>query len=166
MTPWLPHSRKNVRRQIPLNPLKTLTRLSKRPPEFIPTAHLTQQHLKELEINKEGFLSEEEEKLFVQVMANNEEALACVDTEQGMLKESYFSPYIMPTVPHDPWAFINKLIPPSIRDKDIELLKEKMAAGVYEPSQSSYQSRWFCVAKKNGKLHIVHDLQPLNKISI
>ena len=155
-----------VRRQIPLDPLKTLTPLSKRPPEFIPTAHLTQERLKELEINKEGFLSEEEEKLFVQVMANNEEALAFVDTERGTLKESYFSPYVMPTVPHDPWAFKNIPIPPGIRDKVIELLKEKMAAGVYEPSQSSYRSRWFCVAKKNGKLRIVHDLQPLNKISI
>jgi hypothetical protein len=50
-----------------------------------------------------------------------------------------------------------------IRDKVIKLLKEKMAAGVYEPSQSSYRSKWFCVAKKNGKLRIVHDLQPLNK---
>lgn len=41
-----------------------------------------------------------------------------------------------------------------------------MAAGVYEPSQSSYRSRWFCVLKKSGKLRIVHDLQPLNKVTI
>jgi hypothetical protein len=89
-----------------------------------------------------------------------------IDTERGTLKESYFSPYVMPTVPHDPWAFKIIPIPPGIRDKVIELLKEKMAAGVYEPSQSSYRSKWFCVAKKDGKLHIVHDLQPLNKILI
>ena len=99
-------------------------------------------------------------------MRNNEEALAFVDTERGTLKESYFSPYIMPTVPHTPWEYKNIPIPPGIRDKVIELLKEKMAAGVYEPSQSSYRSRWFCVLKKNGKLRIVHDLQPLNKVSI
>ena len=149
-----------------MDPLKTLTPLSKCPPKFIPTAHLTQECLEELEINKEGFLSEEEEKLFIQVMSNNEKALAFVDTECGTLKESYFSSYVMPTVTHDPWVFKNILIPPGIRDKVIELLKEKMATGVYEPSQSSYQSWWFCVAKKNGKLCIVHDLQPLNKISI
>ena len=46
------------------------------------------------------------------------------------------------------------------------MLKEKIRAGVYEPSESSYRSRWFCVAKKNGKLRIVHDLQQLNSITI
>ena len=38
--------------------------------------------------------------------------------------------------------------------------------GTYEPSSSSYRSRWFTVLKKNGKLRIVHDLQPLNAITI
>jgi hypothetical protein len=48
----------------------------------------------------------------------------------------------------------------------LELLKSKIEAGVYESSQLSYHCRWFCIAKKNGSLRIVHDLQPLNKISI
>jgi hypothetical protein len=155
-----------VKRHVPENVLATLTPLSKRPPDFFPTPHLTQERLELLNINPENYLSSEEEKLFIQVMTNNEAALAFVDTERGTLKESYFSPYIMPTVPHTPWEYKNIPIPPGIRDKVIELLKEKMAAGVYEPSQSSYRSRWFCVQKKNGKLRIVHDLQPLNKVSI
>jgi hypothetical protein len=46
------------------------------------------------------------------------------------------------------------------------MLKSKIEAGVYEPSQSSYRGWWFCVLKKNGTLRIVHDLQPLNKVSI
>src|SRR5436190_4855479 len=42
-----------------------------------------------------------------------------------------------------------------------------MAAGVYEPSNSSYRSRWFTVVKKDGKsLHIVHSLEPLNEVTI
>jgi len=45
-------------------------------------------------------------------------------------------------------------------------LKLKMAAGVYEQSQSSYCSRWFMVLKKSSKLRIVHDLQPLNGVTI
>ena len=48
----------------------------------------------------------------------------------------------------------------------IKLIKSKIASGVYEPSNSSYQSHWFCVAKKNGSIHIVHDLQPLNAVTI
>lgn len=29
-----------------------------------------------------------------------------------------------------------------------------------------YRSKWFCVLKKSGKLRILHDLQPLNKVTI
>ncbi|KIJ68866.1 hypothetical protein HYDPIDRAFT_53995, partial [Hydnomerulius pinastri MD-312] len=57
-------------------------------------------------------------------------------------------------------------IPPGICQAVIEVLKLKIAAGVYEHSQSAYRSRWFCVVKKNGKLWIVHDLQPLNRVTI
>jgi hypothetical protein len=46
------------------------------------------------------------------------------------------------------------------------VFKHKISAGVYELSQSAYRSRWFCVLKKSGKLRIVHDLQPLNAITI
>src|SRR5882724_627688 len=47
------------------------------------------------------------------------------------------------------------------------MIKEKIKIGVYERSNSSYQSKWFCVLKKDGKsLQIVHDLQPLNAVTI
>ena len=48
----------------------------------------------------------------------------------------------------------------------IQIFKEKSAAGVYEHSDASYRSRWFCVKKKNGALRLVHDLQPLNAVTI
>jgi transposase InsO family protein len=99
-------------------------------------------------------------------MLINESALAFEDMERGTLKESYFSDYVIPTVNHVPWEHRNMPIPPGIVDKVIEVLKLKIDAGVYEPSESSYRSRWFCVVKKNGKLRIVHDLQPLNKVTI
>jgi len=57
-------------------------------------------------------------------------------------------------------------LPPGLLPKILEVLKLKIEAGVYEQSQSSYRSRWFVVLKKNGKIRIVHDLQPLNKITI
>jgi len=38
---------------------------------------------------------------------------------------------------------------------------------MYEPSNSSYRSRWFCMVKKDGKsLQIVHSLEPLNQVMI
>jgi len=51
-------------------------------------------------------------------------------------------------------------------DNVIDLLKQKIAADVYEPSDTSYRSRWFCVKKKNRSLRIMHDLQPLNAVTV
>ena len=38
---------------------------------------------------------------------------------------------------------------------------------MYELSAAAYRSRWFCVLKQDGKtLRLVHDLQPLNAVTI
>jgi hypothetical protein len=155
-----------VKRNIPQDPMSTLPALSAYPPAFTPTAHLSHDRLKILGINTDGFLSPDEEKLFVRVMELNQQALAFEDAERGTFKDEYFSPYKIATVPHVPWEYKNIPIPPGILQKVIDMLKLKMEAGVYEMCQSSYRSRWFCVLKKNGKLRIVHDLQPLNKVSV
>jgi hypothetical protein len=155
-----------VRRTIPEDPLLSLPKLEACLPNLEDSPRMNKERLEILQINSTSFLWPEEEKLFAQVMWLNQLAIAFEEEERGTLKESYFSPYIIPTVAHTPWEYKNIPIPPGIRDKVIELLKLKINAGVYEPSQSAYRSRWFCVLKKNGKLRIVHDLQPLNKISI
>ena len=42
-----------------------------------------------------------------------------------------------------------------------------MDAGVYEQSNSSYHSCWFCIVKKDmTSLHLVHSLEPLNVVTI
>jgi hypothetical protein len=146
--------------------LEGLVTLSKNPPEFEPTKRISVERLKLININGDGFLWPEKEKLFAQVMVQNEKALAFEETDRGTLREDYFSPYVMPTVLHTAWEEKNIPIPPGIKEKVIELLKHKMDAGVYEHCQSAYRSKWFCVLKKSGKLKIVHDLQALNAVSI
>lgn len=155
-----------VLRRFPEDPLKTLLPLTPNIPSFIPTTKLTQERIDKLEINKGGFMWPEEEKLFLHILKLNEKCIAFEDQDRGMLRSDYFSPYIMPVIPHEPWKLANIPIPPGIKDKVVKILREKIAAGVYEPSQASYRSRWFCVLKKSGDLRLVHDLQPLNKVSI
>lgn len=155
-----------VQRAFPHAPLEGLPKLSKIPPNFIPSTHISEERLKLININGDGFLWPEEEKLFIQVMLANERTLAFEETDRGTLREDYFSPYIMPTIPHTAWEERNIPIPPGIKNKVIELLRHKMDAGVYEHCQSAYRSKWFCVLKKTGKLRIVHDLQALNAVSI
>jgi len=53
-----------------------------------------------------------------------------------------------------------------INAKSTRSVKAKHGCWSLWASQSSYQSHWFVMPKKNGKLCIVHDLQPFNKITI
>ena len=155
-----------VKRSFPEDPLTSLLPLPTCPPDFIPTSKLSQSRLDAMKINPSGFLWPEEEKLFTHMLKMNERGLAFDEADRGSFRSDYFSPYIIPVLPHEPWEYKNIPIPQAIKEDVVQLLREKIAAGLYEPSQSSYRSRWFCVKKKNGKIRIVHDLQPLNKVTI
>ncbi|KIK20362.1 hypothetical protein PISMIDRAFT_50160, partial [Pisolithus microcarpus 441] len=154
----------HVHRQFPEDPLKSLIPLLPHPPTFIPMKKLTRECLDSMKLNADNFLWPEEEKLFCHIVKLNE--LTNCFADEGNFRSDYFTPYIIPVLPHEPWEYHNIPIPPSIQDQVIQLLQDKIAAGLYEPAQSSYCSRWFCIMKKNGKIQIVHDLQPLNKVTI
>jgi RNase H-like domain found in reverse transcriptase/Integrase zinc binding domain len=155
-----------VIRKIPEDPLISLPHLSFHPPEFLPTSKLTTERMEEFKLNENTGLLLEEKKLFSHIIQLTEPVWAFDPSERGTMRDDYFSPYIIPLVEHIPWADRNIPIPPGILPQVVTLLREKVAAGVYEPSQASYRSKWFCVLKKSGTLRIVHDLQPLNKVTI
>lgn len=113
------------------------------------------------------FLWLEEVKLVHHIMSVHENAFAWDECEKGCFKHEYFPPVEFPVIEHVPWRLPVLPIPPGLLDQIVEIVKDKISAGVYEPSSSSYRSRWFTVLKKDGKsLRIVHDLQPLNAVSI
>ena len=100
------------------------------------------------------------------MVKNQEGAFAWTDLERRKFKSEYFPPVKMPTIEHKPWVLKNIPIPPGIYREVCEQIKQKIVAGVYESSNSAYRLRWFTVAKKDGKLCIVHSLEPLNTITI
>jgi hypothetical protein len=113
------------------------------------------------------FLLPGERALMHHFMCVQNAAFAWSDPERGHFREDFFPPIDIPTIPHKTWAQRNIPIPPGIYEEVCRLIKVKIDAGVYEPSNSSYRSRWFCVVKKDGKsLRIVHSLEPLNRITI
>jgi len=151
---------------IPEDPLLSLPPLPTHPPDFTPSECLSQEPLDKLQLNHNNFLWPEELKLVQHVLKVNERTLAWTDAEKGRFKDEYFVPIKIPVIKHVPWAQKNLPIPPGILEKVIKLFREKIATGVYKPSDSSYQSCWFCIYKKSGDLHIVHNLQPLNAVTI
>lgn len=57
-------------------------------------------------------------------------------------------------------------IPRAIEQEVLKLLNEQILAGKYETTCSTYRSHIWTVAKKEGKIHIVLDLQDLNQYVI
>jgi hypothetical protein len=162
----LPEQYRIRRRPIP-DPLAGLPTLPTNPPIFVPGARYTQERKDATNLNKTGFLWPEEEKLAHETIRLQEDTFAWEETEKGHFSDEYFDPIIFPVTEHTPWQFKNIPIPPGKRDEIIRIVRDKMAAGVYEDSNSSYRSRWFAVLKKDGKsLRLVHDLQPLNAVTI
>ncbi|EPS99181.1 hypothetical protein FOMPIDRAFT_1124857 [Fomitopsis schrenkii] len=89
-----------VERRFPEDLLLSLPPLSPQPPEFTSGDCLTIEHLEEIKINEEGFLWPEEEKLFAHILKLNEQAQAFQESHRGTFREDYFTPYIIPVVPH------------------------------------------------------------------
>ncbi|KNZ71851.1 hypothetical protein J132_05808, partial [Termitomyces sp. J132] len=157
-----------IERHIIGDPLADMPQLSTNPPEFTPTGRYTAE-CKEIidQAHDDDFLWPEEKKLVHHLMMLQNEAFAWDDLQRGRLKEKYFSPVVMPVIPHTPWVLKNIPIAPGLQDKICKMIKQKIEAGVYEPSNSSYCSQWFTVLKKDGEsLCIVHSLEPLNKMTI
>ncbi|SJL18848.1 uncharacterized protein ARMOST_22450 [Armillaria ostoyae] len=155
-------------RNIRGDPLADIPTLSPTPPPFVPTKRYTQERKEYIDsIHNDGFLWSEEMKLMHHFMTVQEKAFAWEDSERGSFRKDFFPPIDIPVVEHTPWVLRNIPIPPGIYAEVCRMIKTKIDAGVYEPSNSSYRSRWFTVLKKDGKsLRIVHSLEPLNEVTI
>jgi hypothetical protein len=93
-------------------------------------------------------------------MCLQQDGFAWNDSQRRHFREDFFPPVEMPTVPHKPWIVRNLPIPPGIYPQVCKEIQRKIDAGIYEPSNSSYRSRWFCVVKKDGtSLRLVQSLE-------
>ena len=155
-----------VKRQFPEDPLLSLPILDPHPKEFHPGERLTKERLEEIGVMNNNFLWEEERKLAAAVLLANETAIAWCEGEKGRFRDDYFSPVIFPVIKHIPWCKKNRPTPPAVREKMAELVRKKVEAGVYKPSQSSYRHAIMHVNKKCGNIRIVHNLCPLNKVTV
>lgn len=155
-------------RDIKGNPLEGMPEITPHPPEFVPTGRYTQERKDGIDKAHEGnFLWPEERKLVHQVFMQQNEAFAWDDTEKGSFRTDFFPPVDIPVVEHTPWVLKNIPIPPGMYERVCEFIATKIKAGTYEPSSSSYRSRWFTVTKKDGvSFRIVHSLEPLNAVTI
>jgi hypothetical protein len=161
----LPEQYRIIRHDHP-NPLEGMLPLPTKPPEFAPTGRITSERIDQMAIDT-TFLYPEEVKLAKWIVCQHEKAFAWTDEERGCFDPDYFAPIEIPHISHIPWTLRQGPIPRGILDEVVKIIEAKWRSGVYEPSSSSYNSRWFCVVKKDGKsLRLVHSLEPLNAVTI
>ena len=155
-------------RDIKGDPLEGMPQLSRQPPDFVSTGRYTAERKEQMDKAHGGdFLWPEERKLVHQLIMQQNDGFAWDDTEKGSFKTEYFPPVDIPVVEHVPWVLKNIPIPPGMHKEICDFIQKKIASGTYEPSSSSYRSRWFIVMKKDGKsFRIVHSLEPLNAVTI
>jgi hypothetical protein len=113
-----------------------------------------------------GWLTTDKLNLIKNVLAERNQAVAFCKEERGLLKESYGLPYIIPVIEHKPWQKKKIPIPAAKMEEFTQLVQERVRTGLYKHSTSSYLSPVFCVLNGNGKLRVVHDLQPLNRVTV
>ena len=156
-----------IERNIIGNPLAEMPSLPTNPPSFTPTGRYTTERRDIIDrAHDDDFLWPQERDLMHHFMSEQNEGFAWDDSERGTFREDFFPPVRMPVIEHKPWVLRNRPIPPGIYDDVCKVIRTKIEAGVYEPSNSSYRSRWFCVLKKNKGLRLIHSLEPLNAVTI
>ena len=149
------------------DPLADMPALDPNPPPFKPTGRYTEERRKVVDKNHQDFLWPKETQLMHDFMSKQHLAFAWDDLERGCFRPDFFPPIDIPVIAHIPFIERNIPLPPGIYEEVCAIIKKKIESGVYEPSNSAYRSRWFCVLKKDGiHLRIVHSLEPLNRITI
>jgi len=154
-------------RQIIGDPLAGMPTLSPTSPNFTPIGRYNKEACDIMNTNHSGdFLLPEEWKLMHHFILVFEQGFAWNESQKGRFCDDFFPLIKISIIPHVPWALRNILIPPGIYNNVLKIIQDKITSGTYKPSSLSYRSCWFMVLKKNGKLHIVQDLQPLNTVTI
>ena len=149
------------------NPLVEMPSLPTNPPLFTLIGCYTTEQWDIIDkVHGNDFFWPQEWDLMHHFMGAQNEGFALDNSEQGTFCKDFFPPVQMPMIKHKPWVLCNRQIPPGIYDEVCKVIHMKIEAGVYESSNSSYCSQWFCVLKKNKGLWPIHSLEPLNAITI
>ena len=157
-----------IKREIKGDPLEGMLSLDPNPKDFSPTEKYTQERKEIIDkLHPGDFLWAEERKLLHHFMTVQEDGFAWTDDERGSFRHDFFPPVEIPVVEHEPWVEKSIPIPRGQLEEFCKIIKKKIDAGVYEPSNSSYRGKFFGVIKKDGKsIRLVHALEPLNAVTI
>ncbi len=85
-----------------------------------------------------GFLMKSEAELLIHVLFQYEQAIAFTDLECRTFSQKYYPDYVIRTVPHQLWQRKPIRLPQSRQEEVIQIMKEQILSGKYEPVSASY----------------------------
>ena len=100
------------------------------------------------------------------MLKTQELTLVFEDSECGTFSDKYFPDYEILVIEHVPWVQAPIRILKAIEDTVRQMLLDQKAAGKYEYSTASYQSWIFAVGKPKGGIHLIADVQELNRVTV
>jgi hypothetical protein len=97
-----------------------------------------QEQYEKLQLNPNGFLWPEEEKLAHHLVREQEECLLWIEEEEREFWQDFFPPVCIPTVSHMPWVYKNIPILPGLHKELVKIICNTIASGAYELSNTAY----------------------------
>jgi hypothetical protein len=107
------------------DPLENMAVLLTYPPDFVPGLRYTQEWYKKLQLNPDGFLWPEEEKLAHHLVREQEECLSWIEQGKGEFRQDFFPLVRIPTVSQMPWVYKNIPILQGLHDELIKIICDK-----------------------------------------
>ncbi|MCO5550804.1 hypothetical protein L7F22_004296 [Adiantum nelumboides] len=119
----------------------------------------TKEYFKELQIDCEGFLTQEETKCFKEMLAKHGKDFAFEPHEIGWHDPSLVAPIVIFTIPHVPWNLGPILVPKAYLPKLVELLNDM----VIIPSfwRTANKTRSNCGSEKNKNMGTAVSSSPI-----
>ena len=107
-----------------------------------------------------------ERQLFEAMLTAREPALAWDFSEIGRCSEEVMPAVKIRTVPHDAWQVPTYPVPRALKKELVEMLQERIDAGILEQCHGPYRNPWFLVKKKNGKHRFINSAIYVNAVTI
>jgi hypothetical protein len=127
-------------------------------------ARLSPERIERLQIGDD--LLPNERELLLEILQRREEAIAWNWTEVRQISEEVAPPQRIRTVEHKAWQSPSFPIPKALNETVIEMLKDRINQGVFEPCNGPYRNPWFLVKKKSGKYRIVNAAMKVNEVTV
>jgi hypothetical protein len=108
----------------------------------------------------------QERFLFKQMLHHREEALSWVFSEYGRVRPEVAPPQVIRTVPHEAFQAPSFNIPRALRGQIIDMLRQRIDRGVYEPCYGPYRNPIFLVKKKTSGYRIINTVMHFNRVTI